>query len=378
VRITVQLIEAATDRHLWAESYQRELRDVLALQSDVAQAIAREIKVAVTPEEEARLARARTVNPEAYEAYLKGRYHWNKRTREGLMKGLENFQQAIDIDPTYALAYAGVADSWSILGNNGFLPAEETFPKAKAAALKALAIDDSLAEAHTSLASVLQDYEWDWTGTEREYRRAFQLNPGYATAHHGYAFLLSILGRHDEAIAEVKRARELDPLSLRINTNVGLLLLWARRYDEAVAELQKALELESNRPAPHAYLGVAYLQKEMYEEAIAEFQTAARIGNSLYSRRLAHAYAVAGKPDEARKMLKQILAASKKQFFSPVMIALVYVGLQEHDTAFEWLEKAFQSRDARCYRLKVDPRLDPLRSDPRFHSLLRRLNFPER
>ncbi len=377
VRVTAQLIEAATDRHLWADKFDRELTNILALHSDVARAIAREVQITLTSEEETRLADARPVNPEAYEAYLKGRYHWNKRTREGLMKGLEHFQQAIDIDPTYALTYAGVADSWYILGNNAHLPAEETFPKAKAAALKALAIDNSLAEAHTSLGTVLRSYEWDWTGAEREYRRALQLNPGYATAHHWYAFLLSILGRHDEAIAEIKRARELDPLSLRINANVGLLLVQARRYDEAIEELQKALELESNQPAPHHFLALAYLAKAMYEEAIAEFQTAAGLSRDLHITELAHAYAVAGKRGEARKMLDEVLAGSKKEFVSPVRIAVVYVGLQEHDTAFEWLEKAFQSRDARCYILNVDPRFDPLRSDPRFQSLLRRMNFTE-
>jgi TolB-like protein/Tfp pilus assembly protein PilF len=376
VRISVQLVQAAPERHLWAESYERDLRGILVLQSEIAGAIARDIRITLTPEEETRLAAARPVNPEVYEAYLKGRYHWNKRSREGLMKGLEHFQQAIDIDPTYALAYAGVADSWTVIGNNAYLPAEESFPKAKAAALKALAIDDGLAEAHTSLGAVLWGYEWDWTGAEREFRRAFQLNPGYATAHHWYALLLSVLGRYDEAIAEVKRARELDPLSLRINANVGTVLVQARRYDEAVAELQKALELESNRSAPHAALGKAYLQKEMYEEAIAEFRMASDAA-SFPNKHLVHAYAVADKRDEARKMLKQMLVASKKEFVSPVWIARIYVGLGEHDTAFEWLEKAAQSRDGHYFQIKVDPRFDPLRSDPRFHSLLRRLNFPE-
>ncbi|MEE9293346.1 MAG: tetratricopeptide repeat protein [Phycisphaerae bacterium] len=380
VRITAQLIAVAPERHMWAQSYERNLSDIVALQGEVARAIASEIKAAVTPEEEARLASARPVNPEAYEAYLKGRYFWNKRTREGLTKGLEHFQQAIDIDPTYALAYAGVADSWLVLGNNAYLPAEETFPKAKTAALKALAIDDSLAEAHTSLGAILQNYDWDWTGAEREFRRALQLNPGYATAHHWNSFLLSMLGRHDEAIAEVKRARELDPLSLRINANVGLMFYWARRYDQAIKELLRALELDQNRPRGlYDRLGWAYLQKDMHDEAIATLEKALTLsgGGPLALAGLGHAYAVAGRVDDAISILGKLKRVSKRSHVSPVWLARIYTGLGEKDQAFAWLEKGYEKRDIRMHWMKLDPRFDPLRSDPRFQDLLRRMNFPD-
>jgi TolB-like protein/Flp pilus assembly protein TadD len=379
VRITAQLIQANPEKHLWAESYERDLRDVLALQGEVARDITNEIQIKLTPQQQARLASARPVNPGAYELYLKGRYEWNKRTEQGLKKGMQYFKDAIAQDPNYAAAYAGLADSYHVLADNGFLPAGDAEPKAKVAALKALEIDGDLAEAHASLAGPLADFDRDWTGAERECRRAIELNPGYATAHHFYALFLSNLGRHDEAIREIEEARKLDPLSVRINANVGLVLYLARQYDAAIEQLRKTLELEPNDVASHAYLGWTYLQKGMHQEAVAEFQKAVnqQIGSLAPIAGLAQAYAVAGKRDEARRVLNQVKALSGQKFVVPYQIATIYVGLGEREEAFAWLERAFEAHDSKLGALNVDPSLDSLRSDPRFQDLLRRMNFPQ-
>ncbi len=378
VRITANLVRAASESHLWAESYERDLRDVLALQSEVAQSIASEIKIKVTPQEQTRLASARPVNPAAHEAYLKGRYEWNKRTGQGLKKGMQYFEEAIAKDPNYAVAYAGLADSYMVLGNNGFLPAGDTYPKARAAALKALEIDADLADAHASLAIVLADYDRDWTGAEREYRRAIELNPGYATAHHWYALLLADLGRRGDALREIEEARKLDPLSVRINGNVGLVLYFARQYDAAIEQLRKGLELEPNDVGSHVQLGWAYMQKGMHQEAVTEIQKAANQGTGtlLPLAALAQAYAVAGNRDEAHRVLKLLKVLSGQKCVVPYQTATVYAGLGQREEAFAWLERALEAHDPRLNILNVDPSLDPLRSDPRFHDLLRRMNFP--
>ncbi len=379
VRITAQLIEASTDQHLWAETYDRDLRDVLSLQSDVARAIAEEIKVKVTPGEQARLASGRRVNPEAHEAYLKGRFYWNKRTPEGLTKSLDYFQQAIEKDPNYAAAYAGLADSYGMLADNGFSPPEECYPKARAAALKALEMDDTLAEAHTSLAQILESYDWDWSGSTKEIRRAIELNPGYANAHHLYALFLSGFGRPVEAIAEIKKARELDPLSIRINANVGLVFYMGREYDQALEELRKALELDPNDVASHVYLGLVYSHKGMHEEAITACRRARdlSVGKDQTSNLvLAYVYAVAGRRGEALRILDEIKKSSERSYVPPVAVAMTYVGLGDKQEALAWLEKAFAEHATALDTLKVDPNFDPLRSDPRFQDLLRRMNFP--
>jgi TolB-like protein len=256
VRITAQLIHAPADRHLWAESYERDVKDVLALQDEVARAIAGEIQIALTPQERTHLASARPINPEAHELYLKGRYQWNKRTEEGLKKGLEFFQQAIREDPSYALAYCGAADTYGILGNNRFLPGVEAYPKAREATLKALELDQNLAEAHASLGLVLVDYDRDWSAGEREYQRAIELSPSCATAHHWYALALASMGRTDEAIREIELARRLDPLSVRVSSNVGFALYFGRQYDRAIPELLKAIELEPSNDDTHCLLGL--------------------------------------------------------------------------------------------------------------------------
>jgi TolB-like protein/predicted Ser/Thr protein kinase len=378
VRITAQLIQASTDRHLWAESYDRDLRDVLSLQSEVSRAIASEIQTKVTPQEQARLASARAVNPVAYDLYLKGRYEWNKRSKEGLERGLEYFQRAIDLDPNYALAYSGVADSYVVLGNWGLLPGVEAYPKARAAALKALQLDQNLAEPHASLARVLEDYDWDWLDAENEHQRAIELNPNYATAHHWHAFGLGLTGRNKEALAEIELARSLDPLSTIINADVALVLYWGRQYDRAIIEARKALELEPNNRAAHAYLGQIYLTKGVYKNALAEFRILQTLpgGDPSDSASLAAAHAAAGNRDEALRILGRLKQQSKREYISPYSIALVYVGLGDNNEALAWLQKALDDHDGLMDVLKVEPGLDPLRSEPRFQALLRRMNFP--
>ncbi|HXW06945.1 MAG TPA: protein kinase [Vicinamibacterales bacterium] len=375
VRITAQLIDAASDRHLWAESYDRDLRDVLSVQSEVARSVARQIRITVTPEEQARLERTRRVIPAAHEAFLRGRFQWNRRTLDGLERAVEYFQRAIEIDPAYAPAHAGLADAYAILGNNQFLPAADTYPKAKAAALAALEIDESLAEAHTSLAFVMQNHDWDWSGAEREYRRAFELNPSYAQAHQWRAFLLLGVGRTDEALAEIDTARKLDPLSPRISSNVGLMHYYARDYDRAIQELRATLELDPI--GSRWFLGWAYVQKGMHEEAISVSLERSELleeqGTSLAD--LAYAYAAGGQERLARRTLERIARQSKAGYVPPDAVAAVHVALGESERALALLEDAVGHRNVMFYWLKVDPRFDPLRAEPRFRQLLVRMGL---
>ena len=381
VRITAQLIYAPSDTHVWARSYERDMHEVLTLQSEVAQAISYEIKTKVTPEERTRLASARPVNPEAYELYLKGRYEWNKRTEEGLKRGLEYFQQAINLDPTYALAYSGVADSYTTLGNNSIVSGMEVYPRAKAAALKALELDESSAEAHASLAQVLFDYDRDLEAALKEFQTAIKLNPNYATAHHWYAFRLAEMGRSEEAIHEIEQARRLDPLSVRISANVALVLYEARQYDQAIIEARKALELEPNDDATHTRLGDIYLQKGMPKQALAEFQETLspeeRAKPSGYpDPDIVRAYAATGNRKDALRLLDKLRQQSQREYISPYIIARAYVAVGENEEALVWLQKGFDEHSGGMDRMKVEPDLDPLRSDPRFQDLLRRMNFP--
>jgi serine/threonine-protein kinase len=377
VRITAQLIQATTDRHLWAQSYQRDLHDILALQSDVAGAIANEIKIKLTPQEQARLARGRSVNPEAYRLYLQGRYYFSRRTLPAFDKSIQLFQQVLEKDPDTALAYAGLAESYGILPFYGGASAKEAFPKAKAAALKALELDDSLAEAHAALGFVLFYWDWNWSAAESELKRAIELNPGYVVGHHWYAEYLGAMGRHEQAIAQVRRAQELDPLSPLMLVIGGQVCRYARRYDEGMEQCRKAIELDSNYALAHVGLGRAYLGKEMYEEATAEFEKAARLDGSEHSLLwLAFASAATGRRGEALKILDRAREQSKRGEISPLRLAYFYIGLGENQRALDWLEKAYEERDPYMSFLKVEPPLDPLRSDPRFQDLLRRMNFP--
>jgi tetratricopeptide (TPR) repeat protein len=378
VRITTRLVDPTTEQHLWAETYERELGDELTLQADVAQAIAAQIKINVTPQEQTRLGNARQVKPEVREAYLKGLYEWNKRTEQSLKKGITYFEQAIDKDPSYAAAYCSVALSYYILGENGYVSGRQVFPMAKAAARKALELDEGLGEAHAVLAAVTNVYDWDWPGAEKEFKQAIELDPGSATAHHFYAFHLSILGRHEKAMAEIQLARQFDPLSPRINANVGLVLCNARRYDQAIEDLQKVLDLDPHNRAAHYYLAQNYLQKGLDQQALAEYEKTLTVpGSPPYAKTiLALCFALAGKRAEALKIMEEIIEILKNKGIAFYWIAILEIALGEKDQAFQWLEKAYQMRDPWLRWVKVDPRLDPLRSDLRFQDLLKRMKFP--
>jgi TolB-like protein/DNA-binding winged helix-turn-helix (wHTH) protein/Tfp pilus assembly protein PilF len=378
VRITAQLIEASTDKHLWSQSYDGELRDTLALQSRVASAIADQIRINVTPQEQAALKNVKVVNPNAYESYLKGRYFWNKRTADGLKAALAYFQQAIEEDPHYAQAYSGLADTYALLGDWQYavMTPKEAFPKAKAAAIKALELDSTLGEAHNSLAFVLDAFEWDLDAGGKEFRRAIELNPGYATAHHWYAWHLSVMGRFDEAIAEMRKAENLDPLSLIINADVAELLVIAHHYDESIAQSRKTIEMDPNFGLAHNQLAQAYLQKHMYSEAVAELQQAVRLsGNSpTCIANLARAYVASGNRSEAIKLLNDLKKRSIPGYSNGSEIATVYASLGDTDQAMNWLEKAYEERFNPGVLLR--PGFDPLRADPRFQNLMHQIGLP--
>lgn len=375
VRITAQLIHAATDRHLWGETYERDIRDILTLQREVSRTIARQVHVALTPQEQAQLAGARAINPAAYEDYLRGRYYWNKRTADGFKRAIDYFQQAIDHEPTYALAYVGLADCYNMLNNYDLLPPRDSAPKAKAAATKALELDSTLAEAHASLAFALMHYDWDWSGAEREFQRAVELNPSYAEAHHWYGLYLTAMGRFDQAMTEMKRAQELDPLSLIINTNMGWVFYFQRQYDQAIEHYRRALDMDPNFASARVKLGWAYEQRRMYKDAITQLRTALTLAGDGVLTELGHAYAVSGQRDEAAKIIAELRERSKQEYVSPYLIATIYAGLGETDPAFAWLEKSYDGRCGWLAWLGVDPKLDGLRADLRFASLLRRLRL---
>ncbi len=370
VQVTARLVQASTDTQLWSQSYQRELRDVLALQREVALAIAKEIKVKLAPQEQARLATARPVNPSAHEAYLKGK-HLSKGTYEQRRKAREYFEQTVRIDPNYAPGYAGLADSYWATPD---LPAKEAMPKAKEYALKALAIDDTLAHAHRALASILFYGDWDWLAANEEFKHALELNPGDAEAHRMYSVYLSAMGRFEEALTEIRTAQELDPLSVLTNTTAGWTFYCARQYDRGAEQCQKTLELAPNSDGAHACLGYNYLAKGMYQQAIAECQKALTLsgGDAVRAVWLGRAYAGAGRRTDARKVLTELHQLSKRTYVPPYFLATLHVALGEKDQAFAWLQRAYAERDLYLAWLRVDPAVDPLRSDPRFQELLRR------
>jgi len=377
VRITAELVQAATDRHLWAETYESTLGDILTLQSQVASAIVNEIRINLTPEEQQRLASARPVSAESYEDYLKGRYYWNKRSEEGLTKAIEYFQLATQEDPHSALAFAGLADCYSIIGSAivGSVPSQEVAPKARVAALKALELDKSLAEAQTSLATVQFNYDWNWAGAASGFQRSIELNPSYATAYQRYSLYLMAMGRTMESLTQMNRARDLDPLSISMNFSLGWRLYMARQYDQAINQLRNTLEMDPNFALPRVVLGQAYEQKGLYPQAIVELQKAAAISHDSPPMlgSLGHAFGAAGNKAEADKILGQLLGQSKKHYVSPFYVSIVYAGLHENEKAMDWLEKAYEDRSNAIIFLKVDPDFDGLRSDPRFQVLLRRL-----
>ncbi len=377
VRISAQLVAARDQTHLWAESYERDLAGVFTVQKDVARALSQQIQLKLTPQQQERLARGRPVNPEAHAAYLKGRYFFD-RPQTG-HKAAEYFQQAINIDPGYAPAYAGLADAylWTSFGEI-LLPPREWYGKARAAAMKAVELDPSLAEAHASLAGV-GDFQLDyWDFSLREYQRAIELNPNYANAHAWYAQHLAIRGRHQEAEAEIKRAEELDPLSLFIKTQVGWIYLWAGQIDRAMEQWQRVVELDPNFPLAHYNLGMGYDLKAKYPEAIAAYRKALTLQDFTYTwLMLGHAYAMAGEEAEARKILAKMKERTKREYVPPVLWAEVHLALGEKEQALDWLEKGYQDGDPLLANIKLEPFWwQPLRDEPRFQALLRRLNLP--
>jgi len=378
VRVNVQLIQASPEKHLWAENFDRTMKSILALQSDVAQAIAREIRVVVTPDEQKRMASSRSVNPEAHEAYLKGRFYWNKRRGEDLKTAIGYFDQAIEKDPSYATAYAGLASTYVLLPEYAGLPPKEIMPKAEAAATKALELDSTLAEAHAVLGLIRYEFDWDWAGAESEFKRAIELDPNYPTAHHWYSSLLSRFGRFDEALSESKRALELDPLSLVINENVGAILSSTGQFDKAIDQLKRALELDPNFSATHLDLGTTYARQGKYDEAIAEFRKVRELvgGGPFGLANLGYCYARVGKKSAAVKILNELFEFSKHGYSVSAEIASIYYGLGDKEKGFEWAEKAYQEREVRLVFLAAVAVSDStLRSDQRLIALLNKIGM---
>lgn len=375
VRITAQLIRASDDRHLWSHSYEGELRDALGLQNKVASAIVAQIQINLNSKEQIALTNEKAVNPEAYEAYLKGRYFWNKRTEDGLRKGIDYFNQAIEKDSTYGRAYTGLADSYALLGDweYGGMTPREAFPKAEEAAKKALQLDDTLAEAHTSLAFCLDLYDWNWESAETEFKRAIELNPGYATAHHWYSWHLAVLGRKDEAIAEMRKAANLDPLSLIISADLAEVLLVGRQNEQSIQQSLSTIALDPAFAVAHYQLGQAYVQNQMYSDAMVEFQKAIVLSgaNTTFSSNLAYVYALAGRRGEAVKILDDQM--NRERVSNSAQIALIYVGLGNNDQAMTWLERAYEERFNPS--ILARPSFDPLRSDKRFQALMHRIGL---
>jgi TolB-like protein/DNA-binding winged helix-turn-helix (wHTH) protein/Flp pilus assembly protein TadD len=377
VRITAQLIKASDDKHLWAHSYEGDFRDALALQSQVARSIAEEIRINVSPSEETVLKSVKVVNPQAYESYLKGRFFWNKRTADGLKVAAAYFNEAADEDPNYSQAYSGLADTYALLGDWQYavMTPKEALPKAKAAAIKALELNNNLGEAHNSLAFCLDAFDWDFASAEKEFRRAIELNPSYATAHHWYAWHLSLLGRNSEAISEMRKAKDLDPLSLIISADLAELLLIAHAYDQSIQQSRRTIEMDANFALAHNQLAQAYLENHMVSEAVAELQKAIQLsgGSPTFTANLARAYAAMGKRKEAIDLLEDLKKQASPGYSRAAEIAVVYVALGDNDQAMTWLEKGFAERFNPSVLLR--PGFDPIRSDPRFQNLLHRIGL---
>ena len=378
VRITAQLIDAATDRHLWSQSYQGELRDTLALQNGIARDVADRIRVRLNPQEQAALKSVTVVNPAAYESYLKGRYFWNKRTADGLSAALAYFNQAVDENPRYSQAYSGLADTYALLGDWQYavMTPREALPKARAAAIKALELDPGLGEAHTSLAFCLDGFDWDFGAAGREFEKAIALTPGYATAHHWYAWHLALVHRYAEAIVEMRKAESQDPLSLIINTDLAELLALAHSYDESIRQSQKTLELDPNFALAHNHLGEAYLQTHRNAQAIAELQKAVTLsgGNATCVATLARAYAASARRSDAVTLLNDLKGRSNARHSYASEVAAIYASLGDADQAMAWLERGYEERFNPGVLLR--PGFDPVRLDPRFESLVARVGLP--
>jgi DNA-binding winged helix-turn-helix (wHTH) protein/TolB-like protein/Tfp pilus assembly protein PilF len=380
VRITAQLVHAASGRHLWAHTYEGRLRDVPTLQREAAMAIAQRIQIELSPQEKVRLTSSRPIDPEAQEAYFQGRYYWNtRRTKEGLEKAIGFFERAVARDPNYAQAYSGMADSFVLLGSRSFLPPNEAFSRAKTEAIKALALDNTLAEAHAAPAFAGLYYDWKWDDAEWEFRRAIEVNPGYSNAHHWYSHFLIAMGRFEESLAESQRCIELDPLDPGMAVHLGEHFLYARQYDEAIRQLLKAIEMDASRYRAHDNLGRVYEQKGMHAQALVEFEKAVATSQEGTATRasLSAGYAAAGRRNDALRIVKRLMQDARKEYVPTYGLAEIYAALGDKNEAFAWLERAFQERSSAMVYLKVEPRLAGLHSDSRFQDLVRRMRLPK-
>jgi eukaryotic-like serine/threonine-protein kinase len=372
VAINVELVDARDETQVWGQRYDRGMSDIVTIQQQIAREVSQKLQLKLTREDERRVNQRYTDNAEAYQLYLKGRFYWNKRTEEALKRGIDYFNQAIALDQSFALAYAGLADCYALLVEYSSTPPQELYPKVKAAAQSAIAIDDSLAEAYTSLAAAYE-YEWNWTEAENNYRRAIQLNTNYQTAHHWYAAFLSGRLRHDEALAEIKHALELEPASVIINTALGRTYYCARKYDLAIEQLKRTLDMDQNFPEAHFNLGLSYEGKGLYQDAIRELQKSVELFNDRsYLVWVARVYAEQGKKAEAQKLISETGRSSKGAGLPPYPVATVYAALGENDQAFQWLERVYSERSYYVVYLNVDPILDSIRRDSRFNDLLKR------
>jgi TolB-like protein/Tfp pilus assembly protein PilF len=381
LELTVQLLDGMQDRHLWGGTFDRDSRDVLALQHELARAITEELRISFSPAELPHSKNAAPVNADAYAAYLHGRYYWYKRTMEGFQKSIQYYEQAVAADPNYAPAYAGLADAYALLGSspNDGLPPNEAMPKAKAAAQKALQLDDGLAEAHASFAYINMVYDWNWASAEKEFKRAIELNPNYAGAHEWYAEFLAARGRESEALTEMKRARDADPLLVLMHAAVAEALYYSRRYDDVISQCQQTLELDPGYPIAHFHLGRAYMAKNMYVQAIAEYQKAQATlgGTSAIVMAIGYANAKSGNRAAARKALEELHAQSKQRYVPALYFGAIYIGLGDTDASMSWLEKAYREHSDYLIYLNVDPMADSLRSNPRFQAILRKIGISE-
>jgi tetratricopeptide (TPR) repeat protein len=368
------------NRQLWGREFHRKFQSLIVLQEEIAREIADNLPVALTGREKKRLTKRYTEDPEAQRLYLLGRFAWNKRTKSGLSRAIAYYQEAIEKDPGFALAYAGMADCYNLFAGYGYdhLTPRQAFTRARAMARKALGIDETLAEAHTALAYFKATYAWDWEGAGREFQAALECNPNYSTCHYWHACYLSSMGRPNEALAEIKRARELDPTSLIINGWVAVVLCYGDRTDEALSQAKATVQMDPDFAVSHFFLGVVYQKMRRYEQAIRRYQQAVALDKDsiTYLTGLGQAYALSGQAGQARKILAQLAAMAKTRHVSPYGVAAIYAGLGEKDRAIHWLSRAFEERDSGMGNLKIDPNWEGLRSNPRFQDLVRRMKFP--
>ncbi|HUE84083.1 MAG TPA: tetratricopeptide repeat protein [Pyrinomonadaceae bacterium] len=378
IRVTVQLLRVSDGVPLWADKFDEQFTDIFTIQDSISEQVTRALALKLSSDERSKLAKRYTDNTEAYQAYIKGRYFWDKRTEEGLKIGIEHFQKAIELDPTYALAYAGLADSYNMLSYYGNTPPGQNFPQARAAASRALELDDTLAEAHASMAYVKMVFEWDWTGAEAAFKKAIELNPNYMTAHLWYAEYLRMMGRHEESIARGELSLSLDPLSVMAHINLGRTYLMARQPDKAIEHFTEALTFEPTNAFAQISLGRAYAEQGKFNEGIAICKKAQQLSDGgAATVVLGYIYSLQGRPEETRKILREMETAARRRYVSPYTLAMLNADIGEKDKAFQWLDRAYDERSEFLVGVKADPRFDYLRSDARFTDLMQRLGFSD-